>query len=49
MQQDPTNSTGTGTPVSQFSYVRFGERPLRRLRRLPQLFTGLALYGSASR
>ncbi|WP_443068881.1 membrane protein YczE [Streptomyces sp. NBC_01361] len=32
----------TDHPAPPLTYVRFGERPLRRL---PQLFTGLALYG----
>ncbi|GCD32635.1 membrane protein [Streptomyces chrestomyceticus JCM 4735] len=31
-----------GSPPRPLTYVPFGERPLRRL---PQLFTGLALYG----
>nr|WSX48090.1 hypothetical protein OG409_03475 [Streptomyces sp. NBC_00974] len=33
---------GARPSTPPLSYVRFGERPLRRL---PQLFTGLALYG----
>ncbi|MGW6704935.1 membrane protein YczE [Streptomyces sp. NPDC054956] len=33
---------GPRPSVPEFSYVRLGERPVRRL---PQLFTGLALYG----
>ncbi len=32
----------SGRPPRSLTYVPFGERPLRRL---PQLFTGLALYG----
>ena len=34
--------TKTGTPVPPISFVPLGERPLRRV---PQLFIGLALYG----
>lgn len=33
---------GRNRPAPPLTYVRFGERPLRRM---PQLFIGLALYG----
>ncbi|MET7516868.1 hypothetical protein ABZS88_25915 [Streptomyces sp. NPDC005480] len=38
----PRKPGGGTRTIPPLTYVRFGERPLRRL---PQLFTGLALYG----